>query len=51
MSNERLRETLKQLQAEHAILIAKGDRITIWSPLAMLINGYGVLYIARSVKY
>lgn len=32
MSNERLREALKALQAEHAILIATGDRVTIWSP-------------------
>lgn len=32
MSNDRLRETLKELQREHAILIAKGDRVTIWSP-------------------
>lgn len=25
-------EALKELQREHAILIAKGDRIKIWSP-------------------
>jgi hypothetical protein len=31
-TDERLRETLKELQAQRAILIAKGDRVTIWSP-------------------